>query len=310
MPIWLPITLTAALFQTWRTAKQQSLRHILSVNGAAFVRFFYGAPMAAFILLVAVTVIRRPLPMPTPMFVLWAACGGLTQILATNLLIKAFGFRNFAVGTAYSKTDAAQTAILGWLLLDERLLPLAFIGIGVGLVGVLVLSLGGRGVGVRGLLSAVMQPAAQCGLAAGGIFSFTAIFIKLANEQIAGSAPDAAQTVLCACFVVLISKLSQTIMQGAYLLTFERGELGRAVGAWRQAGLVGVLSACGSACWFSAFALAPVGLVRGVGQVEIVFTLLFSRYYLSERLRRSEVLGLVLVVTGVLLLVMARGVAR
>ncbi len=49
---WIPITLCAALFQTWRTALQQKLRHLLSINGAGFVRFLYGAPTALGLLLV------------------------------------------------------------------------------------------------------------------------------------------------------------------------------------------------------------------------------------------------------------------
>jgi drug/metabolite transporter (DMT)-like permease len=45
-------------------------------------------------------------------------------------------------------------------------------------------------------------------------------------------------------------------------------------------------------------------LVRAVGQVEIVFTLLFSRFYLKETLKRTDVAGLSLVVFGVLLVVL------
>ena len=41
-----------------------------------------------------------------------------------------------------------------------------------------------------------------------------------------------------------------------------------------------------------------------VRQVEIVFTLLFSRFYLKEVPKRSEVAGLVIVVFGVLLVVL------
>jgi drug/metabolite transporter (DMT)-like permease len=48
-----------------------------------------------------------------------------------------------------------------------------------------------------------------------------------------------------------------------------------------------------------------VALVRSVGQVEIVFTLLFSRFYLKETLKPGDVGGLVLVVFGVLLIVIA-----
>jgi drug/metabolite transporter (DMT)-like permease len=47
-----------------------------------------------------------------------------------------------------------------------------------------------------------------------------------------------------------------------------------------------------------------VALVRAVGQIEIVFTLLFSRFYLKEVLKRTDVAGLGLVVFGVLLVVL------
>jgi uncharacterized membrane protein len=68
---------------------------------------------------------------------------------------------------------------------------------------------------------------------------------------------------------------------------------------------VGTLSGCGSACWFTGFAIANVAPVRAVGQVEIGFTLMFSRFYLKEVLKRADVAGLALVVLGVLLVVVA-----
>ena len=40
-------------------------------------------------------------------------------------------------------------------------------------------------------------------------------------------------------------------------------------------------------------------MVRTVGQVDMVFTLLFSRFYLREAMRASDVLGLALIVAGV-----------
>jgi drug/metabolite transporter (DMT)-like permease len=49
------------------------------------------------------------------------------------------------------------------------------------------------------------------------------------------------------------------------------------------------------------FGLAPVALVRAVGQVEIIFTLLFSRFFLGERLKRRDVAGALTVVAGVVL---------
>jgi drug/metabolite transporter (DMT)-like permease len=60
----------------------------------------------------------------------------------------------------------------------------------------------------------------------------------------------------------------------------------------------------GSACWFSAFALAPVALVRAVGQVEILFTLAFSRFFLKERTKPAERLGTLIVAAGVVLVLL------
>ena len=64
MPLWILFTLIAALFQTWRTALQQRLRAVLSVNGASFVRFFYGVPfgLAMLIALLAASGARLPAP--------------------------------------------------------------------------------------------------------------------------------------------------------------------------------------------------------------------------------------------------------
>ena len=189
------MTLVAALLQTWRTALQQKLRHLLSVNAAGFVRFLYGVPTA--LVLLGSALVLTGLPVPAPNLRFFATCvgGGLAQIIGTNLLIMAFGFRNFAVGTAYAKTEAVQSAVIAWIVLGEALHPLAWVGIGVGLIGVLTLSLAGRGVRPRELLAAIVQPAALCGLGAGLLFAVTAILIKLANQSLAS--PESCSCARC-----------------------------------------------------------------------------------------------------------------
>lgn len=301
MELWIPITLLAALLQTWRTAMQQKLRGLLSINGAGFVRFVYGVPVGFALLAICMVITGLPLPVPTPYFLLYSALGGIGQIVATNLLIMAFGYRGFAVGTAYAKTEAAQAAIIALLVLGETLHGLAWAGIVLGLVGVLTLSLAGRGLKPSEFVAATFQPAAICGLSAGFIFAFTTVFIKLANQSLEGDS-----LVLRAIFGLAVTNTMQTLMQGSYLLLREPAALRKALTTWRSSMWVGALSACGSACWFSAFALAPVALVRSIGQVEMIFTLLFSRFYLKEQLRRSDVLGLMLIVGGVVLILLAR----
>ncbi|MDQ1078432.1 DMT family transporter [Pseudoroseomonas cervicalis] len=301
MPLWIAATLSAALLQSWRTALQQKLRGQLSVNAAGVVRYLYGVPVGAALLGLYALATGAGLPSPHPGFLLFCAAGGLMQILGTNLLIMAFGARGFAVGTAYAKTEAVQGALLALLLLGERISALAWLGTAIGVGGVLLLSLTGKAGGWRGLLRQTAQPAALYGLGAGFCFALTSILIKAANFELAHPDP-----VLRALLTLVVTNILQTLMQGGWLAWREPEQLPLVVRSWRVSAPVGALSACGSACWFTGFALAPVALVRAVGQTEILFTLAFSRFYLRETLRRQEVAGAVIVVLGVVLVLLGR----
>ncbi|MDJ0389397.1 EamA family transporter [Roseomonas sp. E05] len=301
MPLWIAVTLSAALFQTWRTAMQQKLRGQLSVNGAGVVRYLYGVPFGVLLLLAYAGLTGQAPPAPSLPFLALAAAGGLTQILGTNLLILSFGARGFAVGTAYAKTEAVQGAILALLLLGERISALAWIGIAVGVGGVLYLSLAGRETRPRGLLRAALQPAALYGLSAGTGFALTAVLVKAANQELPHPDP-----VLRALTTLVAANILQTIMQGGWLAWREPEQFRAVFRTWRDSLPVGALSAFGSACWFTGFALAPVAMVRALGQTEILFTLLFSRFYLRETMTRAEVTGAVVVVLGVVLVLIGR----
>lgn len=127
---------------------------------------------------------------------------------------------------------------------------------------------------------ALGQPAALCGLGAGFLFAVTALAIRDAT----GSLPTD-DLVLAALLALVCTMAIQTTLQGGYILVREREQeqVRRIIGSWRLSGLVGLLAAFGSACWFTGFATAPVALVRIIGQVEIVFILGFSRFYLGDR---------------------------
>ena len=290
--IWLPATFLAGLFQAWRTAVQQRVRAELSVNAAGLVRYLFGFPVGCLLLASYLLFARTSLPGQHDGFWFHAAMGGVAQILGTNLLILAFGFRNYVVGSAYAKTEAVQGAILAMILLGEHLSVLTWIGIGVGVAGVVVLSAGGQ----RPRLSDLAQPAALCGLGAGLLFALTSVFIKRATLVV-----ETTDKVLAA-LVTLVAVLGlQALLQGTYVAVREREQLARIARSWRVSGQVGLLAAMGSACWFTGFATAPVALVRAVGQVEVIFTLAFGRYYLREPLARSELTGLLTVAVGVVL---------
>ena len=296
MLVWLPASLLAGLFQAWRTALQHRLRSELSVNGAGLVRYAYGLPVGLALALAYLAWRGIGWPAPDATYLAWCAGAGLAQILATALLILAFGFRNFVVGTAFAKTETVQAAIFAWLVLGERLAPLVSAGIVAGVAGVLVLALGGRRLGARDLVTALGQPAALCGLGAGALFSLTGVMVKSATIELG------TDDLVAAALVTLTTVLAlQTAMLGGWVLVREPATLRRIVATWRSSSQVGLLAALGSACWFTGFATAPVALVRVVGQVEVLFTLGFSRLMLRERIRGHEIAGLLLVTAGVVL---------
>jgi drug/metabolite transporter (DMT)-like permease len=289
---WLPATLLAAFFQAWRTAVQQRVRAELSVNAAGLVRYLYGLPVGCLLLALYLGWSGQGLPDFGNRFLLYCVAAGFAQIIGTNLLLMAFGYRNYVAGTAFAKTEAMQGAILALFLLGEQLSLLTWIGIAVGVAGVMVVSAGGQRLRPRDLV----QPAALCGLGAGLGFTMTSIFVKSATFEV-----GTADKLFAALIILVAVQACQTLMQGAYVWWREREQIAKVFSTWRTSGQVGLLAALGSACWFTGFATAPVALVRAVGQVEVILTLGFSRFYLREEMRQSEALGLLLVGAGVVL---------
>jgi drug/metabolite transporter (DMT)-like permease len=299
--LWIPITVAAAFFQCTRTALQQKLKALLSTNGANFVRYFYGAPVSILMLVLLMTVGGRALPEWDWMFVAWAAVGGVAQIIATSLLIYAFELRNFTVGTAYSKTETVQIALVSVLVIGERLGILAWAGILVSLFGVIVLSVRGDARSLREIVLGWTHKAALVGIAAGALFGVAALSIRQGAIHL-----PSGDFMIRAIFTLAVMNTLQTLIMGAWLLARERDQLVRVAVTWRSSALVGLLSVFGSACWAMGFALQSAAYVRSLGQIELVFTFIASRYMLHERPSLGELVGSILVVGGVVLILLGR----
>ncbi len=293
--LWLPASLLAGLGQAWRTAIQQRLRATLTISGAGLVRYAYGAPFAAAMVVGYLAYRGLAFPHLGATFFCLAVAGGLAQILGTNALIAAFGQRGFVVGTAFSKTEAMQAALFSALIFGERLHLLVWLGIGVGLCGVVLLGFRER-FSASEILRTLGQKAAIFGFAAGALFALTGVLVKQATVTL--SMPD---RVAEALVTLLVVNTSQTLMHGSWVALREPATLGAICRSWRVSWRVGLLSSLGSACWFTGFSVAPVALVRVVGQVEVFFTLGFGHFYLREKIHTREALALLLVGGGVVL---------
>jgi drug/metabolite transporter (DMT)-like permease len=291
---WIPITVGAAASQAVRSALQRQLKGQLSINGASFTRFLFGLPLAAAYLSLLVGGDTDRLPATHGTFWFWVIAAALSQIVATSLQILVTTSRNFATGIAYTKTEVVQAAAFEILFLGAILTPLGGLGIALGTVAVMLMSLTRTARPWRAFLLGWTEPTALLGLLAGSFFAVAAVGFRAASVSLGH--PNA---FVAAAFTLVVATSVQTVLMGSYLAWREAGQLRRVFAERRSGALVGLMSFLGSAGWFTAFTLQIAAYVRTLGLVELAFTLLISRYAFRERARPVEVLGLAILVLSI-----------
>jgi len=297
MEAWVLITLGAALAQTVRFMLQKQLKTTgLSTGGATFARFVYSAPLVAVLILVYASTSEQAIPAMPGRFWQFAMAGGLAQILATMCVVAIFSHRNFAVGITFKKTEVVMTAIVGFLILGEGVGMVGAFAIGIGLIGVLVLSdpPGGEG----HFLNRIVNRAAGLGILSGVFFAISAVGYRGASLALSHG-----DTVLRAGTTLAVVTATQTLALGLWLAWRERGQIAVVLRAWRVAGMVGIMSMVGSFCWFTAFTLQNAAYVNAVGQVELIFSIAASALFFKEKISPREFTGIALLSIGILALI-------
>lgn len=82
----------------------------------------------------------KDIPSINGTFALWVVVAALSQIAGQFLLVYLFSFRNFTVGTAYSRTEPAQAALFAFVVFSETLSASTIIAICVAVLGVMLIS--------------------------------------------------------------------------------------------------------------------------------------------------------------------------
>lgn len=288
--MWIPITLAAATFQILRTSRQHRLRSVLTVNGAGFVRYAYGFPLALLVAVVTFGVVGEPMPAIPWRFWPIIAAAGVAQILGTLALLHAFDLRDFAIGTVYAKTEVILVAVVSAVALGESLEPLGWVAAIVCMVGVAWLAAPDR---LLDVLGSARDPAALMGILAAGGFAVAAVGIRAASTSMDGPTWNRALLTLTVMLGI------QALVNAGQLAVTDRAELVKVARTWRSALPVGILSLCGSIGWAVAVTLTNAAKVRTLGQVEIVIAFAISTCTLHERHTRAEYLASALVVVGV-----------
>ena len=301
MELWIPITIVAAFCQNLRSALQKHLKGKLSTGGATYVRFFYAWPFAVIYVWALNEWGGMAYPAVNTKFLVYCVLGGLSQIIFTGLLVWLFSFRNFAVGTTFSKTETVQVALLGFLLLGDTLSTGAILAIFISVMGVMAMSVAQTNISVRSLFVGLVEKSTLIGLASGLFLGGSVVFFRGAALAL-----EYDGFIMAAAYTLAISVVTQTVLMGIYLLWREPGQMRAVLVNWKWAGAVGVAGVLGSVAWFTAFTLENAALVRAVGQIELVFTFIASAVFFREKSTRLEIMGILLVIAGILLILYVR----
>ena len=291
--LWIVFTVIAAAAQTVRNAMQRELTGTLGTLGATHVRFLFGFPFALVFLGALMLWTGARLPHTGWAFWLWVLEGSAAQIAATALMLVAMGERSFVVTIAYLKTEPIQVAIFGLIFLGDKVTAPMAAAIVVATAGVLIMSTkpGGMVGGPRPML---------LGLASGGTFALSAIGYRGAILSL-----GLANYMISATFTLAVGLVVTTAMLSSYLAVRAPSVMPAIMRAWRRSLFAGFMGAFASQFWFLAFAIATAASVRTLALVEVLFAQLVARFAFGQRTTAREAAGMVLVVVGVVLLILA-----
>ncbi|AUZ05568.1 putative transporter [Vitreoscilla sp. C1] len=284
----------AAFMQAWRNAFQKQLSSTVDVYGVTLARFIFGLPLA--VVYVWCLYHMRPVNVVTEftnLYWIYIVMGGLSQIVATVLMVQLFKQKNYAIGVGLAKSEAILAAIVAVVFLQDALSILAWVGVAIGGVAVFLLSKGKRG-------EALSWSTLWIGLGSGLSFAITSLLVREASLEL-NQLPY-----LHRAAWVLVSVIGfQCVLMLLYLGLWRRHTL---VAMWQRLGLTLKVSVCSfmaSLGWFSAMSMQSVPIVKTLGQIEIVFSLLISVFFFKEKLAKADHWGLVLVVIAAWLVIWA-----
>ncbi len=292
--IWILFTLMAAFMQAWRNAFQKQLSSSVDVYGVTLARFIFAVPFATAYL----TWMYQSHPVTQVVhfnskFIFYIIIAAISQIAATVLMVQLFKQKNYAIGVGLAKSEAILAAIIAVIFLAEPLSLYAWCGVVLGGLAVFLLSKGSK--------QTQLSWSTLCiGLGSGLCFAITSILVREATLQLQ-MLPYLHRAAWVLFWVISLQCISMLV----YLSLFSRHTL---TAMFKRVGLTFKVSLCSflaSLGWFSAMSLQSVAIVKTLGQVEILFSLLISVFFFKEKLAAKDHLGLFLVVVAALLVIWA-----
>ena len=289
---WIIFTISGAFFQNLRSSLQKKLNKDLSTVASTYVRFAFALPFAILIFFLNFgnfEIISKILKQTD--FIYLTSIASIFQIIFTFTLLYLFNFSNFVVGTSLSKTEVVQVAIFEYFLLKDKLNVFGIFGIIIATVGVIIISIKD----LKLFFSNFFSKTTFIGLLTGLFLGLSVVFFRAAALSLEDFSSNFDKAIITLFFGLII----QTFLISVYLLVYERSEFRKFRNNKLESCLAGLTGFLATLSWFFAFTFIQASFVRALGQVEIFFSFVSSKYFFKEKITKIEIIGIIIFVFGV-----------
>ena len=296
---WIIFTISGAFFQNLRSSLQKKLNKDLSTVASTYVRFAFALPFAILIFFLNFgnfEIISKILKQTD--FIYLTAIASIFQIIFTFTLLYLFNFSNFVVGTSLSKTEVVQVAIFEYFLLKDKLNVFGIFGIIIATVGVIIISIKD----LKLFFSNFFSKTTFIGLLTGLFLGLSVVFFRAAALSLEDFSSNFDKAIITLFFGLII----QTFLISVYLLVYERSEFRKFRNNKLESCLAGLTGFLATLSWFFAFTFIQASFVRALGQVEIFFSFVSSKYFFKEKITKMEIIGIIIFVFGVTMMLLTK----
>ena len=296
---WIIFTISGAFFQNLRSSLQKKLNKDLSIIASTYVRFAFALPFAVIVFFLNFgnfEIIFKIIEQKN--FLYLTIIASVFQIMFTFTLLYLFKFSNFVVGTSLSKTEVIQVAIFEYFLLKDKFNVFGIFGIIIATIGVIIISIKD----LKLFFSNFFSKITLIGLTTGLFLGLSVVFFRAATLSLEDFSSNFDRAIITLFFGLVV----QTFLISIYLFIFERSEFKKFRDNKLESCLAGLAGFLATLSWFFAFTFIQASFVRALGQVEIFFSFISSKYFFKEKITIIEITGILVFIVGVTVMLLTK----
>ena len=293
---WIVTSVMGAFFQNARSSIQKKLNTEMSLMASTYVRFAFSLPVLFVVFFIYFGNFNYfIISVQNSNFITYVILASVLQISFTLLFLYLLKFTNFLIGTALSKTEVIQIAFFEFIILKDYLNFYALLGIMISTIGVIIFSTKD----LKNIINGFFSKSTVVGLLCGTLLALSVVFYRGSMEFLEFSNKNFDRALL----TLFAATIIQTSLITFYLLLFEITEFKKIKSNIKLSSLAGFFGFSATISWFYSFSLVQAALVRAVGQIELLFSYVSSRFMFKEKVRYIEIFGIIIFIFGLILVI-------